>query len=110
MKIKNLKIESENLEEVSRYLKSNLSPDYARFSPEMSVLCAEKWKFLSNSTQMDMVVIVKKEDYLMVDIIGAAGGIGLFNISFWSESGFTKRMKKRLIAYCTERNISYSEA
>ena len=109
MKIRTLKIESEDLKDVSLRLRNNLGPDYARFTDTMSLLCAERWKFLSNSTQMDMVVVMKKEDHLLIDIIGAAGGIGIFNISFWSESSFTKRMQKVLIAYCEDRNLSYSE-
>lgn len=109
MKIRTLKIESDDLEDVSRHLRRDLGPDYARFTDTMSLLCAERWKFLSNSTQMDMVVVMKKEDHLLIDIIGAAGGIGIFNISFWSESGFTKRMLKSLIAYCKERNLIYEE-
>lgn len=41
-----------------------------------------------------------------MDIIAAAGGVGIFNFSLWAESGFVKKASKILYEYCLQKNIN----
>lgn len=75
----------------------------------MSVYIGEHYKFITNSAQADIVIINFKEGKTVIDVLGTAGGSGIFNISWWSESSFVNRMVKRIEAYCNENGVAFTK-
>ncbi len=109
MKISKFKISTADLDKTISYLIENLSFDYENHSTDMSVLASEEFYFRNNSTQLNMIIARKKESSIFLDIMGSAGGSGFFNINFWSEKGYIKRVRKVLDKYTEEFNLTIEE-
>jgi len=82
---------------------------YKKETAQMILFAEEQYKLRTNSYQMNMVVFSLENDAILIDIIGAAGGSGMLNISLWSESGFTKNMTKYIEKYCAAKGIEMQQ-
>ena len=107
MKILKLKLGCSDLDKTIDYLINNLNFDYENHSTDMSILAAEEYWF--KSTQLNMIIAKKEESHILIDIIGAAGSTGILHINWWSEKGYTRRVKKVLKEYVEEFNLSLEE-
>lgn len=58
-----------------------MGKDYLSVTDEMIVIGTESYRLRTNSSQWNMVVLKKKGEKTEIDIVGTAGGTGLFNIS-----------------------------
>ena len=106
MKLSKLEVETSNITQLASVLSDNMDISYQNQTEDMIIIAAEKYKFRTNSTQMNMIIIKRNSNNKsIIDIIGAAGGTGIFNFSLWAESSFVKSTLKTLSAYCTEQNI-----
>ena len=109
MKILKLKLHSDDLDKITNYLVENLSFDYENHSTDMSVLASEDYYFRNNSTQLNMIIAKKETSYIILDIMGGAGGSGFLNINWWSEKGYTNRVRKILNRFKEEYNVMMEE-
>jgi hypothetical protein len=108
MKILKLKLGDSNLDRIIDYLIRNLKFDYENHSTDMSILAQEQFWF--KSTQLNMIIAKKENTSILIDIIGAAGSTGILHINWWSEKGYTKRVKKVLKEYVDEFNLHLEES
>lgn len=97
MKIRRLLIDNDDLQELGKIAIQAMGKEYTSVSDSMIVIGTESFKFRNNSTQWNMVVLKKIDGKTQIDIIGTAGGQGLLNISWWSESGFTKKVLRHFM-------------
>ena len=109
MRILKLKLDCSDLDKTINYLINNLQFDYENHSTDMSVLASEEFYFRNHSTQLNMIIARKEESRILIDVIGGAGGHGILNINWWSEKGYTNRVKKVLKKYADEFNFSLEE-
>lgn len=109
MKIKRLIIEHDDIQELGKVASQFMGKEYVSATDDMIVIGTESYKLRNNSTQWNMVVLKKKDGKAQIDIIGTAGGYGLFNISWWSESGFTKRLFRHYVNQCEVKGWSFEE-
>lgn len=107
MEISKYKLASSNLDQIVNYLVENLNFDYENHSSNMSVLTEEEFHFRTSSTQLNMIVARMTEDSIFLDIIGSAGGSGIFNFDFWSEQGYINKVRKVLDNYCDEYGLIF---
>jgi hypothetical protein len=105
MHIARLKLVGMSLEKLVDHLTTSFQIDYINISNDMAVLANENLYLRNSSTQLDMLVIKVQEGDLHVDLIGGAGGAGLFNFNFGSEKSFTKRATKIIRDYCAIHQI-----
>ncbi|MDA8648366.1 hypothetical protein N9L43_01005 [bacterium] len=73
----------------------------------MIILGVESFRLRTTSAQWDMVVLKRINTKIQVDIVGTAGGSGIFNISLGSENSFVKEMRRFLVHYCEENGFRY---
>jgi hypothetical protein len=109
MKIVKLKLGCPDLDRLIDYLISNLQFDYENHSTDMSILASEDYYFRNNSTQQNMIVAKKADSAITIDIMGGAGGSGFLNINWWSEQGYTNTVKRVLVRYVEEFNLTMEE-
>jgi hypothetical protein len=109
MKIVKFKLGCSELDRTIDYLIENLQFDYENHSVDMSILALEEFYFRNMSTQLNMILAKKEESHILIDIIGGAGGSGILNINWWSERGYTKRVKRVLKKYVDENNLTLEE-
>lgn len=109
MKIIRVKLNSDDLQKVVTHFKKENSFDYTNETCDFAVLASEKFYFRNSSTQLNAIIIKLEGEELVVDIIGAAGGTGLFNISWGSERGFTNKIKSMLSEYSKRHLIKMEE-
>jgi hypothetical protein len=109
MKILKLKLGCADLEKTIEYLIENLRFDYENHSIDMSVLASEEFYFRNASTQLNMIIALLDKSEIYIDIMGGAGGSGILNINWWSEKGYTNRVKKVLRKYAAEFNLPLEE-
>jgi hypothetical protein len=109
MKILKLKLGCPDLDKTIDYLIKNLQFDYENHSADMSVLASEEFYFRNGSTQLNMIIARLDKSDIYIDIMGGAGGSGLLNINWWSEKGYTNRVKKVLRKYAAEFNLLLEE-
>lgn len=107
MKILHLRLGTSDLDRTIDYLINNLHFDYENHSTDMSVLSYEEFYFRNHSTQLNMVIAKKEGSYILMDVIGGAGGSGILNINWWSEKGYTNRVKKVVKKFGDEFNIPF---
>jgi len=105
MKIGKFKLITSDLDKIINYLVENMSFDYENHSADMSVLASEEYYFRNESTQMNMIIAKKKDSFIMLDVMGGAGGTGIFNISWGSEKGYIKTVSKVLANFSEEFEI-----
>lgn len=106
MEISKYRLASSNLDQAVNYLVENLNFDYENHSSDMSVLTEEEFHFRTTSSQLNMIVARRSEDFIFLDIIGSAGGSGIFNFDFWSEQGYINKVRKVLDSYCEEYGLT----
>ena len=109
MKIVKLKLGCSDLDRIIDYLINNLQFDYENHSTDLSILASEDYYFRNNSTQLNMIIAKKENSYIMIDIMGGAGGSGFLNINWWSEKGYTNKVKKVLQKYVDEFHLTLEE-
>lgn len=56
-----------------------------------------------------MVILKRIEDKIQVDTMGTAGGSGIFNLSWGTESSFVKQFSKRVKEYCAKHDITFED-
>jgi hypothetical protein len=88
MEILKYKLISTDLDQLVNYLADHLPFDYENHGRDMSVLAQEEYHLRSTSTQLNMVIAKREAEYILLDIIGSAGGSGMFNSDFGSEKGY----------------------
>ena len=109
MKILKLKLGCSDLDKTIDYLINNLQFDYENHSADMSILASEEFYFRNLSTQLNMIIARKEKSHILIDIIGGAGGSGILNIDWWSEKGYTNRVKNIIKKYIDEFNLTLEE-
>jgi len=109
MEISKYRLVSSNLDQVVNFLVENLTFDYENHSSDMSVLTEEEFHFRTSSSQLNMIVARRTEDSIFLDIIGSAGGSGIFNFDFWSEQGYINKVRKVLDRFCEEYGLILEE-
>lgn len=110
MKVEKYSIETSEATLLMKAITRDLpNADYINVSSDMTIIGYEVYKLRNNSTQMNMLVLKKDDNNYILDVIGAAGGSGIFNISFWSESGFIKQIKRLLTDYCDKHQIRFEQ-
>jgi hypothetical protein len=109
MRILKLKLGCSDLDTTIDFLINNLKFDYENHSTDMSILASEEFYFRNLSTQLNMIIARKEKSHILIDIIGGAGGSGILNINWWSEKGYTNRVRKVLKKYVDEFNFSLEE-
>jgi len=105
MKICRYKLATQNLDQIVNYLADHLPFDYENHSTDMSVLSQEEYQLKSTSTQLNMVVAKRHEDYILLDIMGSAGGTGMLNHDFGTEKGYLKQVSIVIERYCEEFGV-----
>jgi hypothetical protein len=75
----------------------------------MSVLAQEEYHLRSSSTQLNMIVAKKQGDCVLMDIMGSAGGSGMFNFDFGSEKGYLRKALTVVEMYCEEFGLAMEE-
>jgi hypothetical protein len=110
MKTVKLKVNDGDLDRLVNYLIEHLSFDYENHTKDMSILASEEFYFRTFSAQLNMIVARKEMPCILIDIIGAAGGSGILNIDWWSEKGYTNRVRKVLNRYKDEFNLIIEKA
>lgn len=101
------KIYSSDLNELQNEVLSFIKPEYIKSDDNFFVVGDEQYYFRTNSTQLNMIIANFKNSIIEIDIIGAAGGSGLLNLTWGSESEFIKVVEKRLKNYCEKNCIKY---
>ena len=109
MRILKLKLGCSDFDKTIDYLIDNLQFDYENHSVDMSVLASEEFYFRNCSTQLNMIIARKENSYILIDVIGGEGGSGILNINWWSEKGYTNRVKKILKKYADEFTLTVEE-
>ena len=97
------------LEKLVAHLTASYQVDYVNVSSDMAVLANENFYLRNNSTQLDMLVIKIEDSVLYVDLMGSAGGAGLFNFNFGSERSFINRTTKIIRDYCASQQVEVLE-
>jgi hypothetical protein len=105
MKIGKFKLFTDDLDKTINFLVENMSFDYENHSADMSILASEEYYFRNESTQMNMIIAKKVESYIIIDVMGGAGGTGVFNISWGSEKGYIKTVNKVLNRFTEEYDV-----
>lgn len=109
MKIKKVEITHDDIMQLAQIAVKQMGQEYVKTSDEMIIIGSESYKMRTNSTQWNMVVLRKKGRKVEIDMVGTAGGSGIFNISWWSESGFTKGMFKHFKKHCEDKGWNLQE-
>lgn len=109
MKFSRFEVDTLEIKPLVEFVSSQMEKSYSNATDDMIIITSETYKFRTNSTQMNMIIVKKNGTGSYVDIIGAAGGTGLFNFSLWAESGFVKNTYKLLEAYCLKENVKLNE-
>jgi hypothetical protein len=109
MEISKYRLATSDLDQLVNYLADNLPFDYENHSSEMSVLAEEEYHLRSSSTQLNMIIAKKKEDYIHVEIMGCAGGSGLLNCDLGTEKMYLKKVYPVLEMYCGEHSLIMEE-
>lgn len=109
MEISKFRLGTSDLDQTVNYLADNLPFDYENHSGEMSVLAQEEYHLRSSSTQLNMIIAKKQEDYILLDVMGSAGGSGAFNFDYGSEKGYLRKACEVLERYCEEFGIAMEE-
>src|SRR5687768_15229667 len=92
-----------SLTKLVTHLTTSYQVDYVNMSNDMAVLANENFYIRNNSAQLDMLVLKMEDSVLYVDLMGSAGGAGLFNFNFGSERSFIKRTTKIILDYCASQ-------
>lgn len=106
MQISKLKVSKSVQEELISYLAESILFDYINISTEMTVLAKEEFYLRTTSEQLNLIIIKRVDSYLYIDLIGGAGGAGLFGISWGSEEAFVRRALKLLEDFCKDQGES----
>ena len=109
MKIAKFKIYSGELKKLADHLTTLHSYKYINMTTELAVLATENYYLRNDSTQLNMIVLKQLNDGLQIDVLGAAGGTGLFKISLGSEKHFIKRTQKTIEEYCGNHGLKLEE-
>lgn len=109
MKIKEIKLETADLEAIHLMLRDEIEISYSNRTTDLIILTSEAFKLRTQSTQLNMIVLKQENNSILVDIIGAAGGAGILNYSWGSEAGFIHRIFKTFQLYCEEKGIKLTE-
>ena len=105
MEIGKMKIYQAKLNNLTEYLTTVNSYKYKNETNELTILATENFYFRNNSTQLNMVVIKQLGEDIIIDVIGAAGGTGLFNITWGSQKGFIKETQKIIEEFCSKNAL-----
>ena len=109
MKFSRFEVNTSKIKPLAKFVSSRMDKSYSNATDDMIIIASETYKFRTNSTQMNMIVVKKNDKRCYVDIIGAAGGTGIFNFSLWAESGFVKGAYKLLQEYCSNQGLKLDE-
>jgi len=104
MEIATVKIGTSLLDEFIAQLKQHLSFQYENHSTDMYILATEEYYIFNNSSQLNMIVAKKEGSTILVDAIGGAGGSGIFNINYFSESEFINSAIDAMRKCCQSMN------
>lgn len=109
MRIKRIMIHHDDIQELGEVAVDYMGKEYICVTDEMIVIGKESFRLRTSSSQWDMVVLKKIGRKIQIDIVGTAGGIGLLNISWWSESSFVKSMDQFFVNRCKLRGWRIEE-
>lgn len=109
MRISRFKVSTTDRKMIIKYLKKYLPFEYQNHSSDMSILANEDLYIRTFSSQMNMIILKRVEDYIDIDVIGGAGGAGILNISWGSEKEYIKGVRNILYQFSEEFNIQIEE-
>lgn len=109
MKISKYRIQTNDFEKLTNHLKNQFEFDYENHSDDMCVLASEEYYFRNGSTQLNMVIIKKSNATILIDIVAGAGGSGIFNINWWSEKEFVKKIQRIIDGYANVNHLTLNE-
>lgn len=107
MEIATVKIGTPLLDEFIGQLKQHLSFQYENRSTDMCILAGEDYYIFNDSSQLNMVVAKKEGSTILADAIGGAGGTGIFNFNFFSESEFVNSAIDAMRECCQSMNWDF---
>lgn len=103
------RLSSDDLDKTVNFFAENLDFEYESHSMDMSILAGEEYHLRNDSTQLNLIIVKLINSKILVDVIGGAGGSGIFNLNWGSEKSYIKRVSKVLKKYCTENNYQIEE-
>jgi hypothetical protein len=109
MNILQLKIVAADFDKLIDYLNENFTFDYENQSSDTAILASEQYYIRNNSTQLNMIIINKEEDSVLIDIIGGAGGSGILNLNWGSEQGYINKVRLVLNKYAEDNKLTLEE-
>ncbi|GEO08195.1 hypothetical protein [Segetibacter aerophilus] len=105
MTILKLKILSIDLDQLVNFLIEEITFMYENHSIDMSVLMYEDFNYSTMTTQLDMMILKKEEDRILIDIIAGAGRTGFFLTDNSTEEKYTLKADKILVKYAEEHKL-----
>ena len=109
MTIRHLRIKSTDIDVWVDYLCQKLKIDYENHSNDCTVLATEEYFFRTNSSQLNLIVLKMEKKYLLIDVIAAGGGVGIFNFSLGAEGSFCGKVYGMVEQYCEDKNLCLEE-
>jgi len=109
MKTTQYKLSTDDLDKTVNYLIEFLPFDYENHSLNMSVLASEAYYMRNGSTQLNMIIAKREASYLLIDVMGSAGGRGPQNWDWGSEKSYIKKVKRVLDEYAKEFSLTLEE-
>jgi hypothetical protein len=100
MELVKLEIETEDIILFSNLISEEIVPTYWKQSDDMIVMSTEQFRMRTTSQQLNMVCLQLVDSKLEIDLIGAAGGSGIFNLNLGSEWSFTRKLARKIVRYC----------
>ncbi|TDH28093.1 hypothetical protein EXU57_06440 [Segetibacter sp. 3557_3] len=100
-----LKISEENLDQLVAFLIQEWSFDFEKHSTDASILISENFYFRNMSTQMNIVILKKENNSILIDIV-AGGGAGIFHVDLNSAKAFVDGMSKLVMKYAKEYGLN----
>jgi hydroxyethylthiazole kinase-like sugar kinase family protein len=104
-------IHSKNLVDITEYLKIEMEFKFQSIEPEHVVLINETYYLRNDGYQSNIIILKKRTDNILVDVIGTGGEIGgIFSLVLGgSESSFVQAVKQVLTTFAIKNNIIVQE-
>ena len=109
MRIKRLRIDTDDKQLIVNCLKEYYSFDYENQIESMIILAKEEYYFRNDSTQFNLIILKKADTFTLVDIVAGGGGSSFLNLNWGSEKSHIKRVMRILIDLSEENKLTMEE-
>ncbi len=106
MEIERIILNTTDISDLEIFLHDAFDVEYSTRGNDFFVIAFEDYFFRNNSKQLEMVVAKLEGNHIGIDVIGAAGGAGIFGISWGSENAFIRRFERIIEEYKNEKGIN----